>query len=50
MNCPLSAIGADVPARAVAWLALSAPTALSGQFIDYDDPRLPAAVHESADP
>ncbi len=31
---------ADEPARAVAWLALSAPTALSGQFVDYDDPRL----------
>ena len=31
---------ADVPARAAAWLVLAAPTALSGQFIDYDDPRL----------
>ncbi len=36
---------ADVPAQAVAWLALSAPRALSGQFVDHDDPRLstPAA-------
>ncbi len=40
----------EVPARAAAWLALSAPTALNGQFIDYDDPRLPATAHETADP
>jgi NAD(P)-dependent dehydrogenase (short-subunit alcohol dehydrogenase family) len=29
-----------VPAGKIAWLALQAPPALSGQFIDYDDPRL----------
>jgi NAD(P)-dependent dehydrogenase (short-subunit alcohol dehydrogenase family) len=29
-----------VPARAIAWLALSAPPALSGRFLDYDDPRI----------
>ncbi len=41
---------ADVPARAVAWLALSAPPALSGQFIDYDDPRLFTAAPAASDP
>ena len=30
----------DVPARAIAWLALSAPPALSGRFLDYDDPHI----------
>lgn len=34
----------DVPARAAAWLALSAPAALSGMFVDYDDPRLAEAL------
>jgi len=29
-----------VPARAIAWLALYAPSTLSGAFIDYDDPRI----------
>ena len=33
----------EIPARAAAWLALSAPADLSGAFIDFDDPRLPAA-------
>ena len=33
----------EVPARAAAWLALSAPADLSGAFIDFDDPRLAAA-------
>ncbi len=41
---------ADVPARAVAWLALSAPPALSGQFIDYDDPRLFTAAPAASGP
>ena len=30
----------SVPGRAIAWLALSAPPALSGAFIDYDDPQI----------
>ncbi len=34
----------EVPARAAAWLALSAPAELSGAFIDFDDPRLAAAL------
>jgi NAD(P)-dependent dehydrogenase (short-subunit alcohol dehydrogenase family) len=29
-----------VPARTIAWLALSAPAELSGRFLEYDDPRL----------
>ncbi len=33
----------EIPARAAAWLALSAPADLSGAFIDFDDPRLAAA-------
>ncbi len=40
----------DVPARAAAWLALSAPAALSGMFIDYDDPRLGAAAAAADEP
>ena len=30
----------QIPARAIAWLALSAPREFSGQFLDYDDPRI----------
>lgn len=30
----------EVPARAIAWLALHAPPEFSGQFLDYDDPRI----------
>ncbi len=30
----------DVPGRALAWLALHAPLEFSGQFLDYDDPRI----------
>lgn len=30
----------DVPAGKIAWLALHAPPALSGAFLDYDDPRI----------
>ncbi len=40
----------DVPARAAVWLALSAPRALSGQFIDYDDPRIVSAAQEPTGP
>lgn len=40
----------DVPARAAAWLALSAPAALSGVFVDYDDPRLAQSVLNHAGP
>ncbi|GBC61801.1 short-chain dehydrogenase [Desulfonema ishimotonii] len=29
-----------VPARAIAWLALRAPRSLSGEFVNYDDPRI----------
>lgn len=30
----------DVPGRSIAWLALHAPVEFSGQFFDYDDPRI----------
>ncbi len=30
----------EVPARSIAWLALHAPHEFSGQFLDYDDPRI----------
>ena len=30
----------EIPARSIAWLALYAPAAFSGQFLDYDDPRI----------
>ena len=40
----------DVPARVAAWLALSAPTAMNGLFVDYDDPRLGAAAAGDAGP
>ena len=30
----------EVPARSIAWLALHAPREFSGQFLDYDDPRI----------
>ena len=35
----------QIPARAIAWLALHAPREFSGRFLDYDDPRIsrPAA-------
>ncbi len=29
-----------VPARSIAWLALKAPSELSGKFVEYDDPRI----------
>ena len=34
----------EIPARAIAWLALYAPRAFSGEFLDYDDPRLSQAA------
>jgi NAD(P)-dependent dehydrogenase (short-subunit alcohol dehydrogenase family) len=30
----------SVPARTIAWLALHVPQALSGEFLNYDDPRI----------
>jgi NAD(P)-dependent dehydrogenase (short-subunit alcohol dehydrogenase family) len=30
----------EVPGRSLAWLALHAPREFSGQFLDYDDPRI----------
>jgi NAD(P)-dependent dehydrogenase (short-subunit alcohol dehydrogenase family) len=30
----------EVPGRAIAWLALHSPPDFSGQFLDYDDPRI----------
>jgi len=30
----------EVPGRAIAWLALHGPRDFSGQFLDYDDPRI----------
>ena len=30
----------EVPGRSIAWLALHAPAEISGQFFDYDDPRI----------
>lgn len=30
----------EVPARAIAWLALQAPRAWSGRFLSYDDPQI----------
>jgi NAD(P)-dependent dehydrogenase (short-subunit alcohol dehydrogenase family) len=34
----------EIPARAIAWLALNAPRRFSGQFLDYDDPRISEAA------
>lgn len=35
----------EIPGRSIAWLALAAPHALSGQYVSYDDPNIakPAA-------
>jgi NAD(P)-dependent dehydrogenase (short-subunit alcohol dehydrogenase family) len=30
----------EIPGRSIAWLALHAPAEFSGQFFDYDDPRI----------
>ncbi len=40
----------DVPGRVAAWLALSAPAALNGQFLDFEDPRLADAVQDGPGP
>jgi len=34
-----------VPGRAIAWLALSAPREWSGDFLNYDDPRIVAGAN-----
>lgn len=34
----------SVPARAIAWLALHAPREWSGEFLNYDDPRMVKAI------
>jgi len=34
----------EVPARAIAWLSLYATKAVSGQFLDYDDPMIRASA------
>ena len=36
----------EVPARAIAWLALYAPRDFSGRFLDYDDPRISQPARE----
>ena len=33
-----------VPARAIAWLALQAPREWTGEFLEYDDPRIAKAA------
>jgi NAD(P)-dependent dehydrogenase (short-subunit alcohol dehydrogenase family) len=30
----------EIPGRSITWLALYAPPGFSGQFFDYDDPRI----------
>ena len=35
-----------VPARSIAWLALKAPSELSGKFVEYDDPQIAAPAKE----
>ena len=36
----------EIPARAIAWLALYAPSNFSGQFLDFDDPRIDRPAKE----
>jgi NAD(P)-dependent dehydrogenase (short-subunit alcohol dehydrogenase family) len=36
----------EIPARSIAWLALHAPRQFSGQFFDYDDPRISSKALE----
>ena len=36
----------EIPARAIAWLALYAPSHFSGQFLDFDDPRIEGPAKE----
>ncbi len=37
----------EIPARAIAWLALHAPRSWSGEFVEYDDPRIASAAAET---
>ncbi len=37
----------ETPARAIAWLALHAPRSWSGEFVEYDDPRIATAAAEA---
>ena len=36
----------EIPARAIAWLALYAPPEFSGKFLDFDDPRIDRPARE----
>jgi NAD(P)-dependent dehydrogenase (short-subunit alcohol dehydrogenase family) len=36
----------EIPARAIAWLALYAPSYLSGKFLDFDDPQIDGPARE----
>jgi NAD(P)-dependent dehydrogenase (short-subunit alcohol dehydrogenase family) len=36
----------EIPARAIAWLALHAPREFSGKFLNYDDPRISSPAVE----
>ena len=36
----------EIPGRSIAWLALHAPPHFSGQFLDYDDPRIDQPAFE----
>jgi NAD(P)-dependent dehydrogenase (short-subunit alcohol dehydrogenase family) len=40
----------EVPGRSIAWLALAAPAAWSGQDVDHDDPRVVAGASELLGP
>jgi NAD(P)-dependent dehydrogenase (short-subunit alcohol dehydrogenase family) len=37
----------EIPGRSIAWLALYAPAEFSGQFFDYDDPRIAVPALEA---
>ena len=39
----------EVPARAIAWLALQAPHGLTGHFLSYDDPRIAGPANDYFD-
>ncbi|MDY6910122.1 MAG: hypothetical protein SWC40_09315 [Thermodesulfobacteriota bacterium] len=32
----------EVPGHSAAWLCLNAPSSWSGEFMEFDDPRIPA--------
>ena len=36
----------EIPARAIAWLALYAPREFSGKFLDYNEPRISSKALE----